>query len=55
VSPGHEHEGLDVSEHGVDTYPEFGGEDGVVADGGTIPSTGRIDAVHRAAEGGENE
>ncbi|MFB6108128.1 MAG: ammonium transporter [Haloplanus sp.] len=35
VSPQHEREGLDVSEHGVNTYPEFGdrGAD-VVADGG---------------------
>ncbi|MFB6298064.1 MAG: ammonium transporter [Salinirussus sp.] len=34
VTPEHEREGLDVSEHGVETYPEFGGQDGVVADGG---------------------
>ncbi|MEF8779944.1 MAG: ammonium transporter [Haloferacaceae archaeon] len=33
VSPEHEREGLDVSEHGVDTYPEFGKPD-VAADGG---------------------
>jgi len=33
VSPAHEKEGLDVSEHGVDTYPEFGKPD-VAADGG---------------------
>jgi Amt family ammonium transporter len=35
VSPEHEREGLDVSEHGVNTYPEFGdpGAD-VMADGG---------------------
>ncbi len=35
VSPDHEREGLDVSEHGVDTYPEFGGPD-AVADGGMV-------------------
>ncbi|MFT4923262.1 MAG: Amt family ammonium transporter [Haloarculaceae archaeon] len=36
VTPRHEQEGLDVSEHGVETYPEFGGgQDTVVADGGT--------------------
>jgi len=33
VSPEHEREGLDVAEHGVNTYPEFGEPD-VVADGG---------------------
>ena len=33
VSSDHEREGLDVSEHGVDTYPEFGGPD-VATDGG---------------------
>ncbi|MFB6160977.1 MAG: ammonium transporter [Haloferacaceae archaeon] len=33
VDPDHEREGLDVSEHGVDTYPEFGGPD-VATDGG---------------------
>jgi Amt family ammonium transporter len=35
VTAEHEQEGLDVSEHGVETYPEFG-SDGVVADGGMI-------------------
>jgi len=41
VDPDHEREGLDISEHGVDTYPEFGGPDiatdggGPRADGGT--------------------
>ena len=34
VSPEHEREGLDVAEHGVNTYPEFGEPD-VVADGGS--------------------
>ncbi|GAB3685385.1 hypothetical protein GCM10028857_15820 [Salinarchaeum chitinilyticum] len=34
VTPEHEREGLDVSEHGVDTYPEFGKPD-VATDGGT--------------------
>ena len=33
VTPAHEREGLDVAEHGVDTYPEFGKPD-VAADGG---------------------
>jgi len=43
VSPDHEREGLDVAEHGVDTYPEFGrgsaGPDTAV-DGGTIRTDG---------------
>jgi Amt family ammonium transporter len=34
VTPAHEQEGLDISEHGVETYPEFGGDEGAVADGG---------------------
>jgi Amt family ammonium transporter len=35
VSREHELEGLDSSEHGVDTYPEFGGPDEAVrVDGG---------------------
>ena len=33
VTPAHEQEGLDVAEHGVDTYPEFGKPD-VATDGG---------------------
>ncbi len=33
VTPEHEQDGLDVSEHGVDTYPEFG-EPNVATDGG---------------------
>ena len=38
VSRQHELEGLDVSEHGVDTYPEFGSPD-TVADGGVTYKT----------------
>jgi len=38
VTPEHEQEGLDVSEHGVNTYPEFGGDDAAVADGGRVPA-----------------
>ncbi|QLG49676.1 ammonium transporter [Natrinema halophilum] len=34
VTPEHERDGLDVSEHGVDTYPEFGKPD-VATDGGS--------------------
>ncbi|WP_225335739.1 ammonium transporter [Halomicrobium urmianum] len=36
VTPQHERDGLDVSEHGVETYPEFGEDEGVVADGGLV-------------------
>jgi Amt family ammonium transporter len=51
VSRDHEREGLDVSEHGVDTYPEFGGPDtaadgGIIrTDGGTAPNDGGIKLV----------
>ena len=41
VSRTHEIEGLDVSEHGVETYPEFNlGEEPVVTDGGEILTDG---------------
>ncbi len=42
VSREHEIEGLDTSEHGVDTYPEFGSPDesGARVDGGFIRSDG---------------
>ncbi|WP_435155961.1 ammonium transporter [Haladaptatus sp. DFWS20] len=52
VTPAHEREGLDVAEHGVETYPEFGiGESGEMpaehlrADGGTPPNGGEIKLV----------
>ena len=48
VDRDHEIEGLDSSEHGVDTYPEFGGPDTAVTDGGTVES----DDIIRA-DGGE--
>jgi len=48
VTPEHEQEGLDVSEHGVETYPEFGSGDSVVADGGSVSESIRTD-------GGSNE
>ncbi|MFB6167271.1 MAG: ammonium transporter, partial [Haloferacaceae archaeon] len=35
VDPDHEQEGLDIAEHGVNTYPEFGGDGGIVTDGGS--------------------
>jgi len=43
VTPEHEQEGLDVSEHGVETYPEFGSGDSVVADGGIMNEDVRTD------------
>jgi len=43
VTRQHEQEGLDVAEHGVETYPEFGGGDSVVADGGAVSETVRTD------------
>jgi len=44
VSPDHEQEGLDVAEHGVDTYPEFGrGSSGPTAtDGGYVEDEGIV-------------
>ena len=39
VTPEHEREGLDVTEHGVDTYPEFGKPE-LVADGGLLQTDG---------------
>ena len=36
VTPEHERDGLDVSEHGVDTYPEFGASDTIATDGGHV-------------------
>jgi Amt family ammonium transporter len=43
VTPEHEQEGLDVSEHGVETYPEFGSGESVVADGGMTTDNIRTD------------
>ncbi len=43
VTPEHEQEGLDVSEHGVETYPEFGSGESVVADGGMTTENVRTD------------
>src|SRR6056297_1762367 len=42
VSATHERDGLDVSEHGVDTYPEFGQPD-VATDGGSADELIRTD------------
>ncbi|MFC7047423.1 ammonium transporter [Halobacteriaceae archaeon GCM10025711] len=49
VDPAHEREGLDVSEHGVETYPEFGidgpGDAAIRTDGGDLPNDGAIKLV----------
>jgi Amt family ammonium transporter len=42
VTPEHEQEGLDVTEHGVDTYPEFGGRDSLATDGGFTETDGIV-------------
>ena len=50
VTPEHERDGLDVSEHGVETYPEFG-KPGVATDGGSAV----VDTTENSprADGGE--
>ncbi|TKX62379.1 ammonium transporter [Halorubrum sp. ASP1] len=52
VTPEHEQEGLDISEHGVETYPEFGG-DRVATDGGpSVVDTTESDGGSPRADGG---
>ena len=54
VSPDHERDGLDVSEHGVDTYPEFGGRDAIATDGGRVSEDGSESPSRRLLpDGGE--
>jgi Amt family ammonium transporter len=58
VSREHELEGLDTSEHGVDTYPEFGGPDetGARVDGGRIrPDGGRVPMERSRSTGASTE
>ncbi len=51
VAPDHEQEGLDVTEHGIETYPEFGGPEAVtdggrlMSDGGSEPNEGKLKMV----------
>ncbi|MEF8853535.1 MAG: ammonium transporter [Haloarculaceae archaeon] len=52
VSPEHESEGLDVSEHGVETYPEFGDEGAAVTDGGFASGAVVTDPELRSDGGG---
>ncbi|SFL41496.1 ammonium transporter, Amt family [Halogranum rubrum] len=49
VSAEHEREGLDTSEHGVDTYPEFGKPE-PVTDGAGVPVDGTV-----RTDGGKDE
>jgi len=52
VTAEHEQEGLDISEHGVETYPEFGG-DRVATDGGpSVIDTTESDSESPRADGG---
>lgn len=53
VTPEHERDGLDVSEHGVETYPEFG-KPSVTTDGGRVTETDANDGSPRA-DGGEED
>lgn len=39
VSRDHEFDGLDISEHGVETYPEFGPDETTATDGGSVSPT----------------
>ncbi|RLM56877.1 ammonium transporter [Halobellus sp. Atlit-31R] len=56
VSRQHELEGLDTSEHGVDTYPEFGGPDesGARVDGGVIRPDGGLTQTDSVDEGDDS-
>ncbi len=55
VTPEHERDGLDVTEHGVDTYPEFGGPD-LATDGGELRTDGGAEIDHNRlrTDGGED-
>ncbi|WP_440772166.1 ammonium transporter [Natronorubrum sp. DTA28] len=53
VTPDHERDGLDLAEHGVDTYPEFGGPD-VATDGGERFGESRSSSELRS-DGGEDK
>jgi len=51
VSESHEREGLDISEHGVETYPEFsGGDEAAVTDGGSLKADGGKKSVPNPGE-----
>jgi len=50
VTPGHERDGLDISEHGVETYPEFG-QANVTTDSG-VATDGGVPAYDLRTDGG---
>ncbi|UPM44074.1 ammonium transporter [Halocatena salina] len=50
VSQAHEHDGLDISEHGVETYPEFGPEETPATDGAGVSGSGTL-----RADGGRSD
>jgi Amt family ammonium transporter len=50
-----EAEGLDLGEHGVSAYPEFGAEDSPVADGGSSPTAPDGGSPPTATDGGVDE
>ncbi|ERH07447.1 MAG: ammonia permease [Halonotius sp. J07HN4] len=67
VTPDHEQDGLDIAEHGVETYPEFGGDrvatdgfgptddDEIRTDGGSDDHEIRTDGGHEVrTDGGED-
>ena len=51
VTPEDERDGLDVTEHGIDTYPEFG-KPNVVTDGGAVGGTVESPRADGGAEAG---
>jgi Amt family ammonium transporter len=59
VSETHEREGLDIAEHGVESYPEFSlGDDATMTDGGTDPTyktDGGTASETSEIEGGDDE
>jgi Amt family ammonium transporter len=52
VTPGHERDGLDISEHGVETYPEFGGQN--VATDSSVATDGGVPAYDLRTDGGNH-
>ena len=51
VTPDHERDGLDISEHGVETYPEFGGQANVATDS-SVATDGGVPAYDLRTDGG---
>ena len=53
VTPEHERDGLDISEHGVETYPEFGGQANVATDS-SVATDGGVPAYDLRTDGGHS-